>query len=99
MPLELQSKLLSVARLQLQESEDLRSQLAAAQKEARPHDTMDIAVAVQTSRLAAEKKDLQEQLIRTREQLSAAYLAEQTAVASANSMVVQLETVELDIQR
>ncbi|TIA13084.1 hypothetical protein D6C80_06480 [Aureobasidium pullulans] len=81
------------------ESEGLRSQLAAAQKEARPHDTMDIAVAVQTSRLAAEKKDLQEQLISTREQLSAAYLAEQTAVASANSMVVQLETAELDIQR
>ncbi|THW37201.1 hypothetical protein D6D21_08365 [Aureobasidium pullulans] len=81
------------------ESEDLRSQLAAAQKEARPHDTMDIAVAVQTSRLAAEKKDLQEQLISTREQLSAAYLAEQTAVASANSMLVQLDTAELDIQR
>ncbi|THY48654.1 hypothetical protein D6C97_07575 [Aureobasidium pullulans] len=81
------------------ESEDLRSQLAAAQKEARPRDTMDIAVAVQTSRLAAEKKDLQEQLISTREQLSAAYLAEQTAVASANSMVVQLGTAELDIQR
>ncbi|THY45669.1 hypothetical protein D6C99_06362 [Aureobasidium pullulans] len=81
------------------ESEDLRSQLAAAQKEARPHDTMNIAVAVQTSRLAAEKKDLQEQLINTREQLSAAYLAEQTAVASANSMVVQLDTAELDIQR
>ncbi|THW04677.1 hypothetical protein D6D26_02612 [Aureobasidium pullulans] len=81
------------------ESEDLRSQLAAAQKEARPRDTMDIAVAVQTSRLAAEKKDLQEQLISTREQLSAAYLAEQTAVASANSMVVQLDTAELDIQR
>ncbi|THX74137.1 hypothetical protein D6D04_08111 [Aureobasidium pullulans] len=81
------------------ESEDLRSQLAAAQKEARPHDTMDIAVAVQTSGLAAEKKDLQEQLISAREQLSAAYLAEQTAVASANSMVVQLDTAELDIQR
>ncbi|THV68078.1 hypothetical protein D6D28_07001 [Aureobasidium pullulans] len=81
------------------ESEDLRSQLAAAQKEARPRDTMDIAVAVQTSGLAAEKKDLQEQLISTREQLSAAYLAEQTAVASANSMVVQLDTAELDIQR
>ncbi|CAD0048176.1 unnamed protein product [Aureobasidium pullulans] len=81
------------------ESEDLRSQLAAAQKEARPRDTMDIAVAVQTSGLAAEKKDLQEQLISTREQLSAAYLAEQTAVASANSMVVKLQTAELDIQR
>ncbi|THY49544.1 hypothetical protein D6C98_06332 [Aureobasidium pullulans] len=81
------------------ESEDLRSQLAAAQKEARPHDTMDIAVAVQTSGLAAEKKDLQEQLISAREQLSATYLAEQTAVASANSMVVQLDTAELDIQR
>ncbi|TIA11363.1 hypothetical protein D6C81_07939 [Aureobasidium pullulans] len=81
------------------ESEDLRSQLTAAQKKARPHDTMDIAVAVQTSGLVAEKKDLQEQLIDTREQLSAAYLAEQTAVASANSMVVQLETAELDIQR
>ncbi|THW19088.1 hypothetical protein D6D23_07421 [Aureobasidium pullulans] len=81
------------------ESEDLRSQLAAAQKEARPRDTMDIAVAVQTSGLAAEKKDLQEQLISAREQLSAAYLAEQTAVASANSMVVQLDTAELDIQR
>ncbi|KAG2168436.1 hypothetical protein VTO58DRAFT_108353 [Aureobasidium pullulans] len=81
------------------ESEDLRSQLAAAQKKARPHDTMDIAVAVQTSGLVAEKKDLQEQLINTREQLSAAYLAEQTAVASANSMIVQLRTAELDIQR
>ncbi|THZ19903.1 hypothetical protein D6C89_07483 [Aureobasidium pullulans] len=81
------------------ESEDLRSQLAAAQKETRPRDTMDIAVAVQTSGLAAEKKDLQEQLIDTREQLSAAYLTEQTAVASANSMVVQLDTAELDIQR
>ncbi|THX72828.1 hypothetical protein D6D05_07674 [Aureobasidium pullulans] len=81
------------------ESEDLRSQLAAAQKEARPHDTMDIAVAVQTSGLAAEKKDLQEQLISAREQFSAAYLAEQTAVASANSMLVQLDTAELDIQR
>ncbi|TIA32448.1 hypothetical protein D6C79_09207 [Aureobasidium pullulans] len=81
------------------ESEDLRSQLTAAQKKARPRDTMDIAVAVQTSGLAAEKKDLQEQLINTREQLSAAYLAEKTAVASANSMVVQLDTAELDIQR
>ncbi|THW31369.1 hypothetical protein D6D22_10202 [Aureobasidium pullulans] len=81
------------------ESEDLRSQLAAAQNEARPRDTMDIAVAVQTSGLAAEKKDLQEQLISTREQLSAAYLAEQTAIASANSIVVQLDTAELDIQR
>ncbi|THW09133.1 hypothetical protein D6D24_08632 [Aureobasidium pullulans] len=81
------------------ESEDLRSQLAAAQKEARPRDTMDIAVAVQTSGLAAEKKDLQEQLTSTREQLSAAYLAEQTAVASADSMVVKLDTAELDIQR
>ncbi|THW89403.1 hypothetical protein D6D18_06943 [Aureobasidium pullulans] len=81
------------------ESEDLRSQLAAAQKEARPHDTMDLAVAIQTSGLVAEKKDLQEQLISAREQLSATYLAEQTAVASANSMVVQLDTAELDIQR
>ncbi|THW75278.1 hypothetical protein D6D19_04162 [Aureobasidium pullulans] len=81
------------------ESEDLRSQLAAAQKKARPHDTMDIAVAIQTSGLVAERKDLQEQLINTREQLSAAYLAEQTAVASANSMLVQLDTAELDIQR
>ncbi|THX27669.1 hypothetical protein D6D10_09400 [Aureobasidium pullulans] len=81
------------------ESEDLRSQLAAAQKEARPHDTMDIAVAIQTSGLVAEKKDLQEQLISAREQLSAAYLAERTAVASANSMLVQLDTAELDIQR
>ncbi|THX03695.1 hypothetical protein D6D13_07522 [Aureobasidium pullulans] len=81
------------------ESENLRSQLTAAQKKARPHDAMDIAVAVQTSGLVAEKKDLQEQLINAREQLSAAYLAEQTAVASADSMVVQLETAELDIQR
>ena len=81
------------------ESENLRSQLAAAQKKARPHDTMDIAVAVQTSGLVAEKKDLQEQLMNTREQLSAAYLAEQTAVASGDSMVVQLETAEVEIQK
>ncbi|THY17477.1 hypothetical protein D6D01_07488 [Aureobasidium pullulans] len=80
-------------------SKDLRSQLAAAQKKARPHDTIDIAVAVRTSGLMAEKKDLREQLIKTREQLSAAHLAELPAVVSANSMVVQLETAEVEIQK
>lgn len=55
---------------------------------------MDIAVAVQTSGLVAEKKDLQEQLEETREELLTAYKTEQTAVVIADSMVVQLETAE-----
>lgn len=55
---------------------------------------MDIAVAVQSSGLVAEKKDLQEQLEETREELLAAYKTEQTALAIADSMVVRLETAE-----